>query len=384
MSVQIICYTISSTLDYVGLCENATSILWVRRFFQGDEFQIRIPATKNNIKMFAKGNAVELLTDQPTDKSYFCGVITDISMSHTAKGEEIVVKGMSPDGFLSKRIMSVYTDSDSFMTILDKNAGEKAESARRFPAVIFETIVDAKGTLAETMVNKRLSDYVRQVGLNYNIGLISHLDHDAKKFVIMSKLGVDRSVSQSKVKPVVFSNEYENVSEFSYDYTDNGAVNAVYVYSDEQKNNYSRQDVEAFKKWYTNNGNGFERFEKAAKIQPVKKTELRIIDESAGVTEDWQVLDEAKTQNFALEKSKSQYAPATEFFNCNILLDSGYHNIADIGDIITLQNTNWNVTVNKQITEIPHLYNSNGAKITATLGDSFKTTFEIFTNRQGE
>ena len=379
--MQIVCYTISSTLDYVGKCENATSILWVRRFYQGDEFKLRIPATKENIRLFAKGNAIEVVPDYSMEKSYFCGIITSITMSHTVSGAQITVNGMSPDGFLERRIIQKYSKGRSFMGVISDNAGDDADVTRQFPATKILTSPNFNGV--EVMLYKKVSDYVKKAGQELKVGLQSYINHNTKKFEIVARQSVDRSVNQNAVKPAIFSNEYENVSEFAYDYDENGIVTAIFVYSDEQKNKISKYDIDAYEHWNRKSvANAFGRAEKAIKIQPITMTENRVVNEQTGASEDWTVLDEEKTALLGRQKSWPAYAYPAEFFDCQLLLSNDYEKIFYLGDIITLQNTEWGVTIDNYVTEITHLYDKNGTKITATLGEPYKTTFEIFTNRQ--
>lgn len=385
---QLMCYkTKENYLDLLGICENATSILWTRSFYQGDTFKIRVPATNANVSLFSKYNVVELFMDKPTDNSYCCGIITDISIAHTVKGYEITATGTSPDGFLSNRILLDYAVGDTFTDIINKNTANE----RAFPATTFIS-ADFNGVYGEAMRNKKLSEYVKQAGQFLGVGLQSYIKHNfvdletgkyTKPFIaVEARKGVDRSAAQSDNKAVVFSDNRENATDFEYRFSDNGTVDAVYVYSESQINEASKTDVKAYNNWFIAESApaGYERCEKVTKIQPVKKSESRALED--GTFEDWTVLDESATDTFAQNKAESQYSYPTEFFDCQIILPDNYNKYVDLGDIATMQNVHWGITADKRITEIIHFYNSNGSKITATFGEPYKSTFEILTNKQ--
>lgn len=385
--MQIFCYDFASDgLNLLGICENATSILWTRKFFSGDEFTVRLPATPENIKLFSKLHVVELMLDNSSSDSYYCGIITDFDISKTVSGEELTVSGMSPDGFLERRILRYWNTGDTFMEIINKNAGDTALAARQFPCTSFMTSVDFNGVYGEAMLNKKLSEYVKQAGQFLGVGLQSYIRHNfvdistgkyRKPFIaVEAKKGVDRSVSQTANKPLVFSDAYENATDFEYSYSDNGTVNAAIIYSESQYNENSKVDVVAYEQWFDANIEGYERSEKIAKIKAVTKEEIR------GETGTWTILDSTATASLAKEKANSIHADATEFFNCKLLLPKSYDDIMQLGDIVTVQNTRWDVTSDKRITEISHQITSGGTDTLAYLGETYKNTFEILNNRQ--
>ena len=385
--MQIFCYDFASDgLNLLGICENATSILWTRKFFSGDEFAVRLPATPENIKLFSKLHVVELMLDNSNSDSYYCGIITDFDISKTVSGEELTVSGMSPDGFLERRILRYWDTGDTFMGIINKNAGDTALAARQFPCTSFMISVDFNGVYGEAMLNKKLSEYVKQAGQFLGVGLQSYIRHNfvdittgkyRKPFIaIEARRGIDRSISQTVNKAVVFSDAYENATDFEYSYSDNGTVNAAIVYSEAQYNENSKVDVVAYEQWFDANTEGYERSEKIAKIKAVTA------EESRGTSGTWTILDSTATASLAEEKANSLYADATEFFNCKLLLPKSYDDIVQLGDIVTAQNTRWGVTSDKRITEISHQITSGGTDALAYLGETYKNTFEILNNRQ--
>lgn len=385
--MQIFCYDFASDgLNSLGICENATSILWTRKFFSGDVFTIRLPATPENIKLFSKLHVVELMLDSSNSDSYYCGVITDFDISKTVSGEELTVSGMSPDGFLERRILRYWNVGDTFMEIINKNAGDTALTARQFPCTSFMTSSDFSGVYGEAMLNKKLSEYVKQAGQFLGVGLQSYIRHNfvdistgkyRKPFIaVEARQGVDRSISQTANKAVVFSDAYENATDFEYSYSDNGAVNAAIVYSEEQYNENSKIDIAAYEQWFDADTTGYERSEKVAKIKAVTA------EESRGTAGTWTILDSAATALSAKEKANSSYADTTEFFNCKLLLSKSYDDIVQLGDIVTAQNTGWGVTSDKRITEITHQFTSAGTDVLAYLGETYKSTFEILNGKQ--
>ena len=386
--MELLCYKINGEyLDLLGICNNANSILWTLNFFKGDTFTIKAPASAENIKLFAKGNVVELLKNQNNSKSYYCGIITSVSIRQTMQGEQINVQGKSADGMLDRRILTEYATGDSFMTILRKNAGDLALIGRNFPATSFITNKDFSGVFGDAMRWKKLSEYVSTAGQFLGVGLRAYIAHNVVDletgeylkpyFAVEAYEGVDRSVEQTENKAVVFSDVYQNATNFEYDYNENGAVTSAVMYSDAKYDADSKTDIESYI-GYDGAAVGYDRIEKVGKVTAVTTRENR---GSALAPDWWTVLDYNATAESAEEKRDTMYVKPTSAFDCELTLTESYSKAFDLGDIITVQNSIWSIVGNKRITQITELYDSNKTQIKATIGEPLKSLSEIIGSR---
>lgn len=386
--MELLCYKINGEyLDLLGICNNSSSILWTLNFFKGDMFTIKAPASAENIKLFAKGNVVELMKNTSSNNLKHCGIITSVSIRQTMQGEQINVQGKSVDGMLDRRVLTEYATGDSFMTILRKNAGDLALVGRNFPATSFITNEDFSGVFGDAMRFKKLSEYVNTAGQFLGVGLRSYIAHNIVDletgkylkpyFAIEAYKGVDRSVEQTENKAIVFSDVYQNATNFEYDYNENGAVTSVVMYSSADYDAVNKIDVESFV-GYDAAAIGFDRIEKAGTVKAVTTEENR---GSALSPDWWTVLDYNATAEVAKEKQDTLYVKPTSAFDCELQLPESYSKAFEIGDIITTQNSGWNITENKRITQITELYDSNKTQIKATLGEPLKSLSEIMRSR---
>lgn len=386
--MELLCYRINGEyLDLLGICNNSSSILWTLNFFKGDTFTIKAPASAENVKLFKQGNVVELLKDSKSNFSNYCGIITMVSIRQTMQGEQINVQGKSVDGMLDRRVLTEYATGDSFMTIFRKNAGDLALIGRNFPATKFVTNTDFEGVFGDAMRWKKLSEYANTAGQFLGVGLrtsIAHnvVDLDTGKylkpyFIVEAYKGVDRTIDQTENKAVVFSDVYQNATNFEYDYNENGAVTSVVMYSNANYDAVNKIDVESFV-GYDAAAIGFDRIEKTGTVKAVTMEENR---GSALSPDWWTVLDYNATAESAKEKQDTIYVKPTSAFDCELQLPESYNKAFEIGDIITTQNSGWNITENKRITQITELYDSNKSQFKATLGEPLKSLSEIIESR---
>ena len=386
--MELLCYKINGEyLDLLGICNNANSILWTLNFFKGDTFSIKVPASAENIKLFKQGNVVELLKNQNNSNSYYCGIITSVSIRQTMQGEQINVQGKSVDGMLDRRVLTEYATGDSFMTILRKNAGDLALIGRNFPATSFITNEDFSGVFGDAMRWKKLSEYVSTAGQFLGVGLRASIAHNVVDletgeylepyFVVEAYEGVDRSVEQTENKAVVFSDLYQNATNFEYDYNENAAVTSAVMYSDAKYDAESKTDVESYI-GYDGAAVGYDRIEKVGKVTAVTTKENR---GSALAPDWWTALDYNATAESAEEKRDTMYVKPTSAFDCELTLTESYSKAFDLGDIITVHNSIWSIVGNKRITQITKLYDSNKTQIKATIGEPLKSLSEIIGSR---
>lgn len=360
--------------DYLvldGICEEWFEILWTRRFFKGDDFTITLPPTSKNIELFSEGKVIELAKVNPlTGTSEHAGIITSTEITSGEKAV-LTVSGQNFVGLLDRRILSECEYDDTAMTVFRKNAGDLANAKRRFAATTFDAESDTANYNVTRMLFKSLAEYAASLAANVGWGLKSRIAHDKSgvHIVIGGRNRVDRSISQTDVKRVIFSDEYDTASDFERRHSDSGAVTGVVVGSKLQHNDNTHVDIEQYTDYFGDT-QSYDRIEKYQSITPVTKTEMR------GKVE-WTVLDDWETYLAAKNLAETCYISATDYFGAEITIKGDWEQIFEVGDIVTVQNTAWGAVANKQVTEISEYWGADNVTVTATLGDPPKTLAEI-------
>ena len=376
-----------------GICEDWFEILWTRRFFKGDDFTITVPPTETNIKRFFEGQIVELVDpDNIQDISEYAGVITSVSIVSGANSK-LTVSGKSFDGMLERRVLSAWAlnGGDTIMTVLRRNAGDMAIESRRFIGTTFisDTDNDPVAPSLAQLQFKKLSDYITTVGQELGWGLQSAIRHNyydadtgsilPPHIIITGRYSVDHSVNQDVNKHVVFSDEYENATDFERNYNEGGAVTASVVGSPRTYDEGTRKDIDRYVGYFDKGSSSYNRIEKYQKITPVTQVEYRNLGQEA-----WAVLNYDETVAEAQKLAKNVYTEPTDYFGCTILLGKNWDSKAKLGDIVTAQNTRWNMSADKMLTEVQLYQGTDSERITATLGEAPKTLLEIINSKQNE
>ena len=258
------------------------------------------------------------------------------------------------------------------MTVFRKNAGDLANAKRRFAATTFDMATDTANYNAMRMLFKSLAEYAASLAENVGWGLQSRIAHDKSgvHIVIGGRNRVDRSISQTDVKRVIFSDENETASNFERQHSESGAVTGVVVGSKEQYNEKSHIDIAKYTAFF-GDAQSYDRIESYKSVSPVTQIEIR------GISTQWTIIDEAQTFLAAAEIADVSYVPMTDYFGAEITIKNDWERIFSVGDIVTVQNTAWGAVANKQVTEISEYWGADNVTVTATLGDPPKTLAEI-------
>ena len=373
--MDIRCYHIDADGDRLildGICEEWFAVLWNRRFAKGDDFTIELPPTVRNIALFSEGKVIELMKPHPvTGASEHVGIITTVSIN-SGERSVLTISGQSFDGMLERRILvDIDYNSLTAMTAFRENAGDLAYPLRRFHALNFDTNTDIEDNGVFTYKFKTLADYAGYLAANKGWGLRSSIvQGEMTRAFISGYNAVDRSIHQSNVKRVIFSDDFENASSFERSHNESGAVTGVVVGSNSKHNDDTHVHIEEFTAYY-GDASGFDRIEKFQQIEPITFKEK--IDDVV-----WELLDFEATAKLAYNTSKPLFVPTTDFFGADISIRDEWETKFSLGDIVTVHNKAWNMSADKQISEIREFWDADNITVTATLGDPQKTLMEVF------
>lgn len=372
--MDIYCYRFGdNVLELEGVCDKWFEVLWTQRFSKGGEFKLTLPPTAENLELFREGNVIELEKTNPkTGRNEHAGIITSVSLT---AGERAVltISGQDFVGMLERRVLSEYELDDTSMTILRKNAGDLAKPPKRaFAATEFDASSDFAGYKFSGMLFGTLANYVSIVAADKGWGVYSWIRHDKSgcRIVISGRSSTDRSAAQPSAVRAIFSDEQDTAADFERQHSDSGSVTGVVVGSKKQYNDTSHTDIDKYTDYF-GDAQSYGRIEKFQSITPVTKIEIR------GKDDEWTILDEWETFLAADELAAGCYVTATDYFGASIVIRGSWEERFTVGDIVTIQNTAWNVSTDRQVTEIREYWGAGSVTVTATLGEPQKTLAEI-------
>lgn len=368
----MILYVYNRQMALLGVVEAISSLIWIRNYWGCGEFKLLVPAIPEHVELLKPGNLVMRQFDNEPAQ------IQDIYVRQDSEGmEALECHGKFLLRWLGQRVIAQpLTMVESYDAILEQlvweNAVSPANTLRILPGLgIFST-----GAVRDPV------DYTAQIYQN----LQTALEEGAKA----SKLGLrilaaDPGVTQDNLflfqvydgadrrrgnaagnKPCVFSVSMDNVIQQEYSHSIDGYRSTAYVEGAKDANEIIPMEEvgsEAF---------GLDRHEMHLSATDIKWT--------VGEGEDEVTLTEAEYRALMIQRGTEELARAVKnmTFESEINPRSNlvYRQDYDLGDRVTCENQDWNLTIDVRITQITETYQPGTVEIRAVFGESAPTLLD--------
>ena len=375
MAIQYIEIRSASDRELIGIIDDAKSIIWHDVYYGVGDFEVYAPCTPESVSLLIVGNYVTRYGDDNI------GIIEKVNITYSAQdGRMIIVSGRFAKSLLDRRIIYTLSGHRVSPTILRGNVEDAARKLVEQNAIncdfdtsrniqelelgidagIAKTIVDASGAAADKQVtHDNLLEYTDSLLEEYGIGAKCVLN-DALKLAYTVYIGADRSVDNSDGnEPVIFSQDFDNLISTTYSYDESLLKNTALIGGE---------------------GEGEARFHAIVKSSASGAARREVFVDASSNSRtykdengDEQTLTDAE-YNAQLETVGLQAISGlaiTETFDGEIDLTNGsfqYRRDFDIGDIVTIQDTEIGLYINARILEVTEVEDDSGYMISIVYG----------------
>lgn len=196
---------------------------------------------------------------------------------------------------------------------------------------------------------KNLADELEKLSLASNLGWDIALDLDNKRFIFDVVEGRDVTVNQDLLPPAIFAIEYDNIAEQQLI---------------DSKLDYRNTAIVA------GQGEGVDRT-------------IKIVGDSEGLDSFETFIDarDIENDNDLPSRGEQKLSETQEVltFDSRVLTDKNltYEEDFKLGDVVTIQNNQWNITTDRRITEVTEIYESTGFRLDVAFGESLPTIIDL-------
>ena len=349
---------IDRNFNLLAEIDDYESLQFTRRFYRAGEFELHIALHKQGVDKLQKENVI--VVDNQMHKA---GIIQYRQIGQDDKGiETLIIKGPTLGGILDRRV----TVTENF----DRVRGPAETVMKHYVAnhlinptntqrtVPFMGVSPDLGRGVTTPWQTRfepLNMVIQEIAEWCDIGWFVSLDYSTQKWVFDVLVGRNLTADQSILPPVIFSRDFDNIESQSFIDSDQQFKNVGYAGGQGEYEDRLIQMVGA--------GTGADR---------------REVFLDCSSAEDAAELVEMGDQKLATQKRIVTYDGR--------ILDTGsfiFEQDWDLGDIVTVQNRTWGVTLNSRITEVKEIYEPD-SKIEITLGEELPTITQIVKGLKNE
>ncbi|MGM7682663.1 siphovirus ReqiPepy6 Gp37-like family protein [Cytobacillus sp. Hm23] len=357
---------LTSDMQLLAEIDDYESLIFTRRFHNVGEFELHINRHKQHTDKLIKDNLILLGSDL-----HKVGIIKhrEIGIDDSGKQSETwVIRGLEIKGIVSQRITlppshTAYDNkSGDAETVLkhyvDRNIVNPEDLNRKISVLDLADNLNRGQSITWQSRFKNLSEELTAISYTTGIGWGVHLDIENKKWLFDVHDGRDLTSNQTENPPVIFSHDFDSLKSLQFTESEFNYRNQAYVAG--QGEGINRRVVEI--------GN----------LQDLQRIETFIdARDIAEVDENEQPIPEQDIINALNDRGnqKLQEFLQEQFLEGQILTHSPfvYEKDYDLGDIVTIQNKDWGVTMDARITEITEVYETGGFQLEATFGNAQPT-----------
>ena len=326
------------------IVENHSSLLWRRRYNDGGDFSVTCPATTENVKAFSMGNIVWV-----RDKVE-AGIVENRSLS---SDNTLVVSGRFLDAWMDRRLIRPTYNFSGRTEVAMRTILSNAAS---LPMVQLDTLQDFTEEVEFQASYKNLLEYEKKLAKSAGFGYRFEPDFVNKTVTFKIYKGLDHTKSQNDRPRVIFSDEFMNMSRVEVDENDQLYKTVVYVggegewstkyvivSGDDTLTGLARREVYSDGSDLTSNGLSTNQYK-----QKLAQRGVEILEGCV----------DAKSVT-------CQINPVGNFT---------YGTHYDVGDIVTIEKSEWNVSEDLRITEVQEIYEHGLPSIEVTFGTTLPET----------
>ncbi|WP_249365246.1 siphovirus ReqiPepy6 Gp37-like family protein [Cytobacillus citreus] len=359
---------LSPSMEMLGEIDNYESLMFTRSWHGIGDFDMRINRYKNHTEHLQEGNLI--LVGAQMNKVFMI-LHQEIELDDNGKEtENWLIKGFHLKAVISEKITvpPSHTSHDNksgsseevMKHYVNNNAVNPVDVNRKRLEVTLAPNQHRGANISWQSRFKNLAEEIAEISLITGLGWTVNLDLENKKWVFDVLEGRDLTADQDILPPVIFSPQFESIQSMQYVKSKLNYRNVAYVAG--QGEGVKRRVI------IVGDATGALRREVFIDARDVaEETE----DDPPKQRPEKDIIRDLTNRG----NQKLQEFLQEEYLEGQILTHSTfvYEEDYDLGDIVTVQNVDWGVTLNARITEIKEIYEANGFRIEAVFGNNRPT-----------
>lgn len=325
-------YVLNKDLEVVGVVDEYVSLIWRPAYSEIGDFELYIGASTAMVSLLqlnryvVRNQDVHVINGNITYTNVMIikgiELITDVE-----NGDFLIVRGRELKYLAHQRIVWEQTVlsgtvEDGIRQLITENAIAPSDANRVIPRLALDTPLGLTDGIEKQITGDYLDQCISEICLTYNYGWTVYIYNDQLLFTLF--LGADRTFNQLERPYVVFSDDYENLSNTDYQLTTEEYANCTLIGG----------EGEGTERTYTTVGNsrvGLDRYETF--------TDARDLSSNTGTEE---AIPPEQYIELLQERGKDSLAERsyTEGFSGEVLSQLAFKYGVDffLGDLVTVIN----------------------------------------------
>lgn len=347
-------YIMNGLQGITGIVETFRSCIWNVQYFDKNDFELVVPATKENINMLQIG--AYLVRDEDIKNGEYNNVmiIKDYQLDFDPEnGWLLTLRGAGLKTIVGQRIVWAQTNLSGLAevgirSVITDNIIAPSDNGRKIDDFILDEINNFQDEIELQLFGENIADWLVEICKTYNYGWDVYIKNN--KYIFKLYKGINRTYSQNEVAPVVFSPEFDNLLTSSYSYDKTDFKNAALVGGEGEGTSQRTASV--------GTAEGLDRFETYIDGSGVSSNgEIITVEQYTEMLEEFgqsQLDQTAMTQKFSGEIEPSGlYVINQDYF---------------LGDVVQIENEK-GIKATPRIIEIIYAVDESGSSVVPTFSE---------------
>lgn len=377
---------ISPDFQLLGELDKYESALPTHRFHGIGEVEIRINRHMEHVDKLLEGNLLIFgaRPGQTRLNKVFIIRHREIELNESGKASENwLIKGLALKSVVSQRITmppahTAYdnkqgTAEEVMKHYVNMNAVNPVDPDRKIHELIIADNLNRGEVISRQSRFKNLAEELAEISIVTGLGWDVFLDIQLKKWVFDVIESRNVTTDQAVNPPVIFSPQFESIQSLQYVESKLNYKNMAYVAG--QGEGTARRVIKI------GADTGLNRHEIFIDARDIEETvEVEVTGPGGEKSTQTQPRPEADIIRDLNNRGNQQLQELMQeiYLEGQILSNSPfkYEKHYDLGDVVTLQNRDWGVTLNARLTEIKEVYEVGGYRVEAVFGNNRPTLIQ--------
>lgn len=381
---------LSPQMDLLAEIDDYEYLSYSSSWYGVGSFELRINKYKKHVQHLQKQNLIMLSSEVENesgkvevswDGTKVCLINNrEISVNQSGKGSETwIIRGDTLKGVMKYRStippVGVAYDNKQGNTetvmhhYINNNVINPVDPDRKIDEVVLSTNQNRGITVSRQSRHKNLAEEIEEIATYSELGWQVYLDFTSKKYVFDVSTGKDLTVNQNTNPPVIFSPDFESVKSQRFVDSDVNYKNVGYIGG--QGEGTAREIIQI------GNATGLDRIETFIDARDVEDTTSLQERGNQKMKEfeterylEAEIMTPIKRIEYEREYTFLSSTQTSEHTNRKFKINSSfvYEKDFNLGDVVTIQNRSWGVTMDARITGLKEIYEPSGFKLEATFG----------------
>ncbi len=375
----------NKNLVFLGIVDNFEVLNWHRKYYTAGSFELTCPLTPDNLELLKKENVIYKSNCE-------AGFIHYRNIKLDREGKEVLyIKGSFLTALIGRRIIWGQLCfngkvEDLYRKIINDNCINPSDINRKISLLKLSEIKNYLDDINYQNSYGNVLNELESLAISTGIGYRVNLNYETLQMEFEVYKGLDRTDNQNVNNKALFSRQYENILEQDYTESIGDYKNTCLI--------AGAGDGANRRKAITGVGSGLDRHEMYVDARDISDKEIIKSPKTDEVTGEYikdnegnivyeekeiqipdnkyiPMLVQRGSEKLGEHKSIESFDSVVNMNQLNLVYKKDY----DLGDIVTIFDEKWNITLDSRITEIQEIYQNGGMDVNAIFGDDVPSIY---------